>query len=296
MSDPVEDYVFGVPDDEHSDDETFPPLPPPQSPGGREDGEDDGQVANGNLELGEDDAGTRVELPTVKKVVKRPQPKLDAQRLTSDKGLPALRHLFDSVKFRGKGHELEDLKTLIHNMEHWAHRLYPKLHFEDFIDRLETLGSKKEVQTCLKRIRLDLPIVHEDFVTKGEEEGDRLVQSAEDRLVQSAEELEFDPFVQSHIVASENVSCSTLTEEQRLKIERNKQIALEKRQMKMQLQQTQEVSFATQRDETDSPKLQELEDLFDDSDVEDLETKMKIPDTASSQENMDTELLLGAND
>nr|XP_035114857.1 TIMELESS-interacting protein isoform X2 [Callithrix jacchus] len=59
----------------------------------------------------------------------------------------------------------EDLKTLIRHMEHWAHRLFPKLQFEDFIDRVEYLGSKKEVQTCLKRIRLDLPILHEDFVT-----------------------------------------------------------------------------------------------------------------------------------
>ena len=31
-------------------------------------------------------------------------------------------------------------------MENWAHRLYPKLQFEDFIDRLETLGAKKDVQ------------------------------------------------------------------------------------------------------------------------------------------------------
>lgn len=288
----MEDVLFGVPDYEHSDDEIFPPLPPPQSPGRREGGDDDdggGEVANRGEEPNEDSAGTRVELPSVKKVVKRPRPKLDAQRLTSDKGLPALRCLFDSVRFKGKGHELEDLKTLIHHMEHWAHRLYPKLQFDDFIDHLETLGSKKEVQTCLKRIRLDLPIVHEDFVTKeGEEERDRLVQSAE----------EFDPFAQSNVASSENVPSSTLTEDQRLKIERNKQIAMEKRQAKMQqLRQTQEVSFATQAaEESNSVKLQELEDLFDESDVEALETEMKISDTASSQKDKDTEFLLGASE
>lgn len=31
-------------------------------------------------------------------------------------------------------------------MENWAHRLYPKLQFEDFMDRLEGLGGKKDVQ------------------------------------------------------------------------------------------------------------------------------------------------------
>lgn len=31
-------------------------------------------------------------------------------------------------------------------MENWAHRLYPKMQFEEFIDKIESLGSKKEVQ------------------------------------------------------------------------------------------------------------------------------------------------------
>ena len=73
-------------------------------------------------------------------------------RLISERGLPALRHVFEKAKFKGKGHEAEDLKTLIRHMEHWAHRLFPKLQFEDFIDRVEYLGNRKEVQTCLKRI------------------------------------------------------------------------------------------------------------------------------------------------
>jgi len=30
-------------------------------------------------------------------------------------------------------------------LEHWAHRLFPKLSFDDFIERLEKLGSKKEI-------------------------------------------------------------------------------------------------------------------------------------------------------
>ncbi|RXM95482.1 TIMELESS-interacting protein [Acipenser ruthenus] len=78
------------------------------------------------------------------------------------------------------------------HMEHWAHRLYPKLQFEDFIDKLEVLGNKKEVQP---------------FFSEG--------QSV--------------PVVQSTPSAS-----STLTEEQRQRIERNKQLALERRLAKLQ--------------------------------------------------------------
>ena len=73
-------------------------------------------------------------------------------RLISERGLPALRHVFEKAKFKGKGHEAEDLKTLIRHMEHWAHRLFPKLQFEDFIDRVEYLGNKKEVQVGVEII------------------------------------------------------------------------------------------------------------------------------------------------
>lgn len=91
--------------------------------------------------------------------------------------------------------QAEDLRLLMQKMENWAHRLYPKLQFEEFIDRVEKLGKKKEVQvgrsypfqrrvlyflqcsicnywlffllqTCLKRIRLDMPLTHEDYTSK----------------------------------------------------------------------------------------------------------------------------------
>nr|XP_041574350.1 TIMELESS-interacting protein isoform X2 [Taeniopygia guttata] len=159
MLDPLENNLFDLPDYENTEDETFPPLPPPGSPG-RDDAE--WAQANGDPD-GNQQSQTKDSAVTTQKAVKRPRPRLDAQRLISERGIPALRNMFDNVKFKGKGHEAEDLKTLIQHMEHWAHRLFPQLRFEDFIDRVESLGNKKEVQTCLKRIRLDLPILHEDF-------------------------------------------------------------------------------------------------------------------------------------
>lgn len=152
---------------------------------------------------------------------------MDAQRLISERGLPALRHVFDKAKFKGKGHEAEDLKMLIRHMEHWAHRLFPKLQFEDFIDRVEYLGNKKEVQTCLKRIRLDLPILHDDFISNNDDVGE---DNGHDVTV-----TELDPFLtnssESAKFASE--SSRSLTEEQQQRIERNKQLALERRQAKL---------------------------------------------------------------
>lgn len=42
--------------------------------------------------------------------------------------------------------QAEDLRLLMQKMENWAHRLFPKLQFEEFIDKVERLGKKKEVQ------------------------------------------------------------------------------------------------------------------------------------------------------
>jgi len=218
MLEPQENGLIDLPDYEHVEDETFPPFPPPASP----------QRENGEGAEPDEESGRGAPVPVPpKRTVKRNIPKLDAQRLTSERGLPALRHVFDKAKFKGKGHEAEDLKTLIRHMEHWAHRLFPKLQFEDFIDRVEYLGSKKEVQTCLKRIRLDLPILHEDFISNNDEGGEN--HGHDVTATQS------DPFL-TNSLESENFASESgrsLTEEQQQRIERNKQLALERRQAKL---------------------------------------------------------------
>ncbi|NXA21238.1 TIPIN protein, partial [Ibidorhyncha struthersii] len=257
MIDPLENNLFDLPDYENTEDETFPPLPPPASPG-----RDDVEWAQANGEPdGNQESQTKDSAVAPRKAVKRPMPKLDAQRLISERGLPALRHMFDNVKFKGKGHEAEDLKTLIRHMEHWAHRLFPKLQFEDFIDRVESLGNKKEVQTCLKRIRLDLPILHEDFASNedGGGESNGLDTATEDvhSCSGNAEELS-------------SLSGTTLTEEQQQRIRKNRQLALERRQAKMQCNsqsQHNEVSACYSEEEFNTPVAQDPTDLTKDTQV-----------------------------
>lgn len=213
-----------IPDYEKIDEEAFAPLPPPFSPGQGDpfgNGEDEGELSK------------LAEVPAAKrKGVKRPQPKLDSQRLTSERGLPALRHMFDNVNFKGKGHEAEDLKVLMQKMENWAHRLYPKLQFEDFINKLETLGSKKEVQTCLKRIRMDMPLTHEDFISK---DGEENIAPEEVYLCEDPDPFGDEGFPKDppRLVHSTPAPPS-LTEEQQRRIELNKQLALERRLARMQ--------------------------------------------------------------
>ncbi|NXG70666.1 TIPIN protein, partial [Baryphthengus martii] len=270
MIDPLENNLFDLPDYENTEDETFPPFPPPASPG-----RDDVEWAQANGEPdGNQQSQTKDSAGTTRKVVKRPMPKLDAQRLISERGLPALRHLFDNVKFKGKGHEAEDLKTLLRHMEHWAHRLFPKLQFEDFIERVESLGNKKEVQTCLKRIRLDLPILHEDFATNedGGGESNGLDTAAED--VRSS----------SGNAELGSLSGTTLTEEQQERIKKNRQLALERRQAKLQWNsQAQHSELSTNYSEEDFDTLvaQGPADLTEDTKV--TPTKVAVTEAEAGE-------------
>ncbi|XP_044058642.1 TIMELESS-interacting protein [Siniperca chuatsi] len=234
MLDPMENGHDGI------EDEAFPPLPPPHSPG--QGGQEEGDPFGNEEEDGE--VSKLAEVPAAKrKGVKRPQPKLDSQRLISERGLPALRTLFDNVHFKGKGHEAEDLRLLMRKMENWAHRLYPKLQFEDFIDRVEKLGNKKEVQTCLKRIRLDMPLTHEDYMGEEEAAPESHVFGDPDPFNGAIFPNDLQGPVHSTPAPAAppapSPAAPSLTEEQRKRMELNRQRALERKLARQQQQQQQ---------------------------------------------------------
>ena len=50
------------------------------------------------------------------------------------------------------------MDIVINRMKHWAHRLYPKLPFDDVTKQITHLGKKMQIQTNVKKIRLGLDI------------------------------------------------------------------------------------------------------------------------------------------
>ena len=129
--------------------------------------------ANENLDKESSDQ-ERKTIVKPRKVVARPQPKLDATRLTGPRGIGTLEPIFKSLKLKGKGNEKEDLHSVMKSLEHWAHRLFPKMSFDDCIDKIEDLGSKKNVMVHVTKIRLGMedysdyhseivPVVHDPF-------------------------------------------------------------------------------------------------------------------------------------
>jgi hypothetical protein len=76
---------------------------------------------------------------TAVKKPKRVLLKLDLEKLFSDRGLSAIPNHIKPLKFKGKGHELEDITNICKAYEHWAHRLYPKMTFKDVIEKVNFL-------------------------------------------------------------------------------------------------------------------------------------------------------------
>lgn len=68
------------------------------------------------------------------------------EHISGPRGIAALESYFERVKFKGKGHEHQDLNVIMKTYEYWCHRLFPKFPFDTCIERLEKLGTKKPVQ------------------------------------------------------------------------------------------------------------------------------------------------------
>ncbi|XP_022913794.2 TIMELESS-interacting protein [Onthophagus taurus] len=104
-----------------------------------------------------DDEATEKRVVKPKRIIKNPRPKLNVDVLRGPKGLSCLENCFKNIKLKGThGHEAEDLRVIMKTYEYWCHRLFPKYSFDDCLGKLENLGSKNNMKTYLKRIRLGM--------------------------------------------------------------------------------------------------------------------------------------------
>ncbi|CAD6224812.1 GSCOCG00005565001-RA-CDS [Cotesia congregata] len=212
-----------------------------------------------------DEAGRRIDPKTSKKrIVRNPIPKLNPARLKGPKGVHTIEEYFKGFKFHGKGHEKHDLNRVMKRLEHWGHRLFPKYQFDDFIEKLEALGTKKELQTFLTRYRRDMMLDEviirdeDDAVDEREkspepvDEFDLLIAEQIEKTKQGATTVEttqrnndiFDSLLNSQsqkvssssqqVNNSESNNTTESEEEIKKRIERNRQQAIERRRAKLQ--------------------------------------------------------------
>lgn len=207
------------------------------------------------------EATGRVDPSTSKtRTVRSNVPRLNTERLKGPNGIGAIEKYYDDFKFYGKGHEKTDLDRIMKRLEHWSYRLFPKYHFDDFLAKAEQLGTKKDLQVYIKKYRLDMissdddVIIHDNMDNEDQEKDtpiddfDLLIteqiqkqKQAEIRTVTSAAipSVSNDDAFDQLLMQSDNTSSSQtqnvntnknqLSDEIKAKIERNKQLAIQRR-------------------------------------------------------------------
>ncbi|XP_072946585.1 uncharacterized protein [Epargyreus clarus] len=128
--------------------------------------------------------------PKSVRVIKNPRFILNPARLTGPRGIQVIPDHFKDFKFKGKGHEKEDLDLVLKKLEHWAYRLYPKFQFEDCLKKIEALGKKRPVAVHLHKIRSDQFLSEDTVVQKDSSDEDTPMPQEED---------EFDKLLQQQI-------------------------------------------------------------------------------------------------
>ncbi|KAG9123047.1 hypothetical protein FRC07_000311 [Ceratobasidium sp. 392] len=84
---------------------------------------------------------------------KRVIPKLDETRLLDRDGLPALVRQTKEFNIKGKGHEMSDLNRLMQMYQLWAHKMFPKMQFNDTVERVERLCRSRRMHVALSTWR-----------------------------------------------------------------------------------------------------------------------------------------------
>ncbi|CAK1547820.1 unnamed protein product [Leptosia nina] len=184
-----------------------------------------------------------------KRVVKNPRFVLNPARLTGPRGIQVIPEHFKDFKFKGKGHEKEDLDLVLKKLEHWAYRLYPKFKFEDCLKKIETLGKKRIVMVHLHKIRSD-QLNTEEIVVQNDSSDDETQPQQEpdefDKLLQQQIELarstpapkvnksiEGSSIENRSLIVPKVMSSPSISAEQRERMLRNRQRAEERRLAKL---------------------------------------------------------------
>ena len=97
----------------------------------------------------------------------RKRPKLTFEMLKESHGLPEVYHNFPDAfrqQFRGKGHEVSDLRRLLEMYNRWQQRVFPLGNFDSFIATVETIGVANVVKKDMSDMRMDLLKEVEDHI------------------------------------------------------------------------------------------------------------------------------------
>jgi len=246
-----------------------------------DDGNRDGNISDEAIETPDPGAAQRKKVAgeskeneeqPKKRIIRNPQPKLDPDRICGTRGIGTLSDVvFKDFKAKGGDHVFEDLDHVMQKMEHWAHRLYPKLPCDDVMARISVLGKKMAVKTNVKKMRMGMEVViaqpdkavdnsdveNEEDTTKRYDNDEFPTEDEFDRIVREAEACDkIEP------VNKTPQPKTVISDEQKERMERNKRLAEEKRRAR-QLEAAQKLS-------QEKPVENEPKEVNEDSDDEQI--------------------------
>jgi len=177
--------------------------------------------------------------PLKKKIIRNPMPKLNPDRILGPRGVTILSEVFQDFTPKGGDHVFEDLDRAMKKMEHWAHRMYPKLPFDNTMARVSVLGKKMQIQTNLKKIRMGMEVTglkdispeivpeekEKEMDTTNRYDNEFPDEDMFEQIVRNAEEAERE----------KERSKVTLTDEQKERMMRNRELA-KQRQLEKKLE------------------------------------------------------------
>ncbi|CDH11754.1 uncharacterized protein ZBAI_03540 [Zygosaccharomyces bailii ISA1307] len=148
---------------------------------------------------------------------RRTQVKLTADRLLSDKGLPHLvRHGPKRLRIStSRNTPYENLSQIVRFYQLWAHELYPKAKFRDFVKI--TRGLKND--RALKEYRTNLclnemaPNTHESPQDQGPNEEHASVHEAVNHVEQDDEDIYTDSLIKAQAEGQEEMFDTQLEED-----------------------------------------------------------------------------------
>ena len=199
------------------------------------------------------------------------------------RGIQTIEDYFQGWESKGKGREFDDLDVIMKNLEHWAHRLYPKLPFDNVIDVIANrLGKKKTVQTHMKKIRLGMVEAPVRIGGGDGEEGSdeerevaRYGGDAEDdqpdvfqQLLQRAGGGDTEEDTAPRPATQTKPGSGGLTEEQRERMQRSRELAARRKQEKLEREQ---------REAEEAARRQQLETQLDEDEEAEREMMAASP-------------------
>ena len=217
---------------------------------------------------------------------------MDPDRICGARGIGTLKDIFADFKSKGGDYVYDDLDRAMKRIEHWTHRLYPKLPCDDVLSRISVLGKKMVVQTNVKKLRMgEEPIVRKPLEENEDEpnadnddnQGDTTsrydnefpTEDAFEEIMRQAEEVMNDK-------AKSPAKHATLTDEQRERMMKNRILAEERRKAKLE-------EAAKKKEEEEKPFLVLSDDDEDEGEINFIDKKTEEDTKIVEEEPMSQE-------